>query len=84
MKTLILCAGILTLCYVALGLIAGLMPVEGWRFFLDLFIERNSTEFYRLVPSKSGNETLEILALSFIGVFLVALSRSKLFKNSPR
>ena len=84
MRTLLACIGLLILCYVAFGLVAGLVPVEGWSFIIDLFIEREPNTFYRVVPLENSNETAQIIALTAIGSLLIILSRAKIFKKNAQ
>jgi hypothetical protein len=82
MRTLLLVVGLLILGYVVLGLIAGLAPVDGWGFILDLFNEHQITNTYRVVASDSDSETTQIIVLTVAGLLLIALSRAKIFKKN--
>jgi hypothetical protein len=82
MRTLLLVVGLLILGYVVLGLIAGLAPVDGWGFILDLFNEQQITNTYRVVASDSDSETTQIIVLTVAGLLLIALSRAKIFKKN--
>ena len=57
------------------------MPIEGWGFILDLFIEREPNTFYRVVPSDSRDETILIILLTVIGLSLIIASATKQLKK---
>ena len=70
------------LSYAGLGLVAELMPVEGWNFLLNLFTEREPNTFYRVVLSENSSDTTRIIMLVIIGLSLIILSRVRPCKNS--
>lgn len=79
MKGFSLCIGILCLLYVVLGLIAGLLPVDVWTYFMDLFMERDPHTYYKIVPTEEAGYHIGVITA--VGVALVAYSRLGLKKS---
>ncbi len=75
MRKIAFFAGVLCLLYVSLGLVVGLLPVDFWSYILDLFAERESGTFYKIVPAEDANYQIGVVTL--IGIFLIALSKIK-------
>ncbi|HEY9041274.1 MAG TPA: hypothetical protein VIN66_03755 [Rheinheimera sp.] len=71
--------GVLCLLYVGLGLVAGLLPIDLWSYILDLFIERDTHTYYKIVPTEGAN--YQIAFATLLGIALIALSKIK-FKNT--
>lgn len=80
MKKIAFIGGVLCLLYVSLGLLAGLLPVNFWAYILDLFIERETGTFYKVVPSEGAKYQIPFVAL--IGIFSIILSRVKFKKEN--
>lgn len=62
-----------------LGLVAGLLPIDLWSYILDLFIERDTHTYYKIVPTEGAN--YQIAFATLLGIALIALSKIK-FKNT--
>ncbi len=78
MKKIAFWLGVLCLLYVGLGLIVGLLPVEGWDYLVDLFVEQEPNTFYKIVPTEGAKYQTLIAAL--VGVSLLLYSKPS--KNS--
>jgi len=68
--------GIFCLFYVGLGLISGLLPVNLWSYILDLFIDRESNSYYKIVPTEGAS--YQIVFVTFVGVALIIFSKLKI------
>ncbi len=73
MKKVAFWLGVLCLLYVGLGLVAGLLPVEGWEYLFGLFVEQEPNTFYKVVPTEGAKYQTLIAAL--VGVLLLAYSK---------
>jgi len=79
MKRLSFWLGIICLLYVGIGLVAVLLPVDVWTYILDLFIERDTNTFYKVVPTDGAN--YNIFIFSAVGVALIAYGKLKFTVN---
>ena len=72
--------GVLCLLYVGFGLIAEFLPLDVWSYFLDLFVDRESNAYYKVVPSYGAS--YHILIASIVGLALIVFGKLDTSKDS--
>ena len=79
MKKLFFLLGVLCLLYAGLYML-GFLPVSVWQYALDLFIERESNTYYKIVPSEGSG--YEAIVACLVGVLLIVISKLPIGSNN--
>ena len=80
MKKISFWIGVLCLLYVGFGFIAEFLPLDVWSYVLDLFVDRESNVYYKIVPSDGAS--YHILIASIVGLALIVFGKLDTSKGS--